>query len=87
MNSITDVVVKDLYEGTQTLVFFSNGYGASVVKHKFSYGAEEGLFEIAVLKGDKGKWDLCYDTEITNDVLGYLTNEDVAETLEKIRNL
>ena len=62
---------------------FPNGYGASVIKHFGSYGYEEDLFELAVLKNGK----LCYDTEITNDVIGYLRNEEVLELLEKIKEL
>jgi len=49
-----------------------NGYGASIVQHSFSYGHEEGLWELAVLDKD-GKLD--YTTPITADVLGYLTEE------------
>lgn len=89
MSEINDVIVRTINgnSGVQTLVFFSNGYGASVVKHPWSYGNQEGLFEIAVLIGDKSEWEICYGTYITDDVLGYQTDEDVAEVLQKIRNL
>lgn len=63
---------------------FENGYGASVIKHFGSYGYKDDLFELAVL--DKNG-NLCYDTPITNDVIGYLTNEEVLEYLERIRRL
>lgn len=67
---------------------FDNDYGASVVKHFGSYGYEEDLFELAVLKYNKnGESHLCYDTEITNDVEGYLTNDDVLKLLNKIKQL
>jgi hypothetical protein len=67
---------------------FPNGYGASVVKGIGTYGSYEDLFELAVLKKDTdGKYHLCYDTEITDDVLGYLTNQEVLDTLERIKNL
>ena len=76
---------RELNGGTQTLHKFDNGYGASVICHEFSYGADEGLKELAVIKFRKGdKWSLCYDTEITDDVLGYLTDEDVADLLVQI---
>ena len=67
---------------------FDNNYGASVVKHFGSYGFEEDLFELAVLDFKNSKFgNLCYDTEITNDVEGYLTNNDVLELLNKIKQL
>lgn len=87
MSEITNVIVRGLNGGTQTLVFYSNGYGASVVKHLWSYGNAQGLFEIAVLIWDVDDWEICYTTDITDDVLGYLTDADVADVLQKIRNL
>lgn len=84
---ITDIIIKNLHEGTQTIVFYDNGYGASVVKHKFSYGGQEGLFEVAVLKGNKDDWQICYDTDITDDVLGYQNDNDVENVLERISKL
>lgn len=53
-----------------------------------TYGYEEGLFELAVIKKrTETDYNLCYTTEITNDVEGYLTNEEVIELLEKIKKL
>ena len=68
---------------TQVLVFFSNGYGASIVTGANAYGG----LELAVLKGVPGDYDLTYDTEITNDVLGHLTKEKVEKLLERISKL
>lgn len=87
MKNITDVIVRSLNGGVQTIVFFGNGYGASVVKHDFSYGSDMGLFEIAVIKGNKNEWEICYDTDITGDVLGYQNDNDVANVLEQISDL
>jgi hypothetical protein len=70
--------------GVISRITFDNGYGASVVKHQYSYGGDKGLYELAVL--DKNG-DLCYSTPITNDVIGYLREQDVTEVMEKIQQL
>jgi hypothetical protein len=63
---------------------FENGYGVSVVSHTYSYGGKDGLFEIAVLDKDG---NLTYDTPVTNDVIGYLTEEDVTDVLKQVQEL
>ena len=73
--------------GIQYLAFYPNGYGASIVKHSFSYGNSQGLWELAVIKGTEGDWNICYDTHITSDVLGFLSEAEVEETLVSIQNL
>lgn len=50
-----------------------------------SYGGREGLYEIAVLHGDD--WVLCYATTITDDVVGWLSEEEVVKTLHQIAAL
>lgn len=84
-------------DGVQKLYRFPNGYGASVVRFMInlhggrqlggSYGAEDGLWELAVLKWDGDDYDIDYDTPITDDVLGYLSDDDVRETLKQIMGL
>lgn len=72
----------------QWLFKFKNGYGASVIKHYGSYGFEDDLFELAVIElNKKNSWNICYNTPITDDVMGYLSNEEVLELLERIKNL
>ena len=74
--------------GIQYLFKFKNNFGASVVKHSGSYGHEEDLWELAVVEYYRdGEWYLTYDTYITDDVIGWLTDEDVRELLTKIREL
>ena len=68
--------------GLQRTYAFANGYGASVVNHKGSYGYPY-KWELAVLKGEK----ICYDTPVTNDVIGHLSNDDVLPILEQIQDL
>ena len=71
----------------QAIIFFDNGYGASIIIGPETYGGEKDLYELAVLKGNKDKAELCYDTPITDDVLGHLTPEDVEKLLIEIREL
>lgn len=73
-----------LHGGIQYKAKFENGYGASIVRHSFSYGNEDGLWELAVIDRDG---NLSYSTPITDDVLGNLTEDEVNETLIKIKNL
>ena len=73
--------------GTQKVYRFDNGYGASVVSHPFSYGGDEGKFELGVVKFVGDRFKLTYETPITADVLGYLSEDDVAATLDQIQAL
>ena len=74
----------EIYNGIGYEYQFDNGYGASVIKHDGSYGGKQGLYEIAVL--DSGG-DLCYSTPITDDVIGFATEDKVLDTLQKIKSL
>ena len=62
---------------------FDNGYEASVVKSEYTYGGKDGLYELAVFKDG----EICYDTSITDDVIGYLRPEDVTDVMAKIQQL
>ncbi len=73
-----------LGNGIQGAITFDNGYGASVVRHEYSYGGKKGLYELAVLDKDG---ELTYDTPITSDVMGYLSPKDVTEILIQIQDL
>lgn len=76
--------------GTQRLYRFENGYGASVIQAEYSYGGNDGLWELAVLKFEgvsNYDFKLCYDTPITDDVIGYLTEEQVQALLIAIKAL
>jgi hypothetical protein len=91
----TDVRVIEAIQGVQKLYRFPNGYGASVVKGEHTYGGEDGLWELAVLTfSDKDgatlddyDFEICYTTDITEDVLGHLTDEEVEINLRKIKEL
>ena len=70
--------------GIMSRIHFDNGYGASIVQSPFSYGGKIGLYELAVLDDDG---EICYTTPITDDVLGYLREEDVSEVMIRIQQL
>jgi hypothetical protein len=73
-----------MLDGYQKIYNFDNGYGASVVSSAFSYGGRKGLFEIAVLDSDG---NITYDTPITDSVIGWLNNDELAKVLLDIKNL
>lgn len=62
----------------------ANGYGASIIRGHHTYGGEKGLWELAVLDSEGG---ITYDTPITDDVIGWLSDDQVNELLVKISNL
>lgn len=82
--NITSLNTTSLHDGFKTRITFSNGYGASVVSHEYSYGGEVGLLEVAVLDNNG---EITYTTPIASDVIGYLTGEETAEILNRISEL
>lgn len=79
--------VHPLGVGQQMVMRFPNEYGASIVRTPYSYGGEEGKYELAVIHWHGDDWSPCYDTPITDDVLGYLSAEEVLGTLTAIMAL
>ncbi len=70
--------------GTRAKVQFDNGYGASVITGSMFYTSDTHPYEVAVTLADGS---LCYDTPVTSDVLGHLTEGQVQDTLKKIEEL
>ena len=87
MSTFKTLPSNQINDGIQYLAVYPNGYGASIVQHRYSYGYDQGLWELAVIKGTEENWNICYDTHITSDVLGYLTEAEVEETLALIQAL
>ena len=90
-NNLNTVVFEELNfqphpmgMGQQCIVQFSNGFGASIVQGPHTYGGSNGLYELAVF-GKNG--EITYDTPITNDVLGYLSEQELEKILLDIKNL
>ena len=82
------IELRMLFDGIQQIHRFPNDYGADVVRHSFSYGGKEGLWELAVLQFDGPNDDdghLCYDTPLTDDVLGGLRMDEVEAHIATIR--
>ena len=77
----------DLDDGVQYVFKFENNYGASVVKSWGSYGFDKDLWELAVICWSDDEWFIAYDTDITSDVIGNLTNAEVDELLVRISKL
>lgn len=69
--------------GLQSRYRFPNNYGASLVYAPASYGLEIAVLDFSV----NPDGDLIYNTPITDDVLGYLTWEQVADVLIGIKRL
>jgi hypothetical protein len=86
MKTFNDLEFKDDKQRglSAAKIIFDNGYGASVVKGEHTYGGRDGLYELAVL-GKDGR--LTYETPVTDDVEGYLTEDDVTKLLEQIQLL
>lgn len=83
-------------EGLRGIIFFPGGYGLSVVRFKVPsptcgvrYGSytDDKTWEVAILKGTPDDWDICYDTQITEDVLGYQTEEDINRIIKHVLRL
>src|SRR3990167_10258709 len=90
--------VEGISNGIQKIWKFSNGYGASVIQFKIlgnfvSYTSNDNEWELAVLRfknndiKDTDNFDLCYTTQITANVIGHLTSEEVIKILERIEKL
>jgi hypothetical protein len=86
MKTFNDLTFRQLPDGMgiAARTYFDNGYGVSVIKGLYSYGGSNGLYELAVLNSEG---EITYNTDITDDVIGHLNENEVTEILEKIQNL
>lgn len=80
--------------GTHKVYRFENGYGASVVSFNHmgarSYGGEDGLWEMGVTEfhgPGNDDWEITYETPVSDDVIGWLSDDDVEAKLAEIRAL
>lgn len=84
------VLARRFNSGTQCLFRYANDFGASVIRNPYSYGGEEGLFEVAVIKF-KGESNTDYTVtpynELLDDPQGWITPEEVDALLLQIAEL
>jgi hypothetical protein len=86
-DKITSVTEEsdDVAASTQVVFKFTNGYSASVIQGRYTYGGDRGLFEMAVLD-PSGHID--YENPVTpDDVAGYLSVAEVKEKLHQLAHL
>jgi hypothetical protein len=94
MRTFNDIQFKphSTGHGLMGSMFFENGYGISVVRFKVgdrygSYTSNENEWEVAVLVGNEYDCELTYDTPITDDVIGHLSEQDVTDIMKQIQEL
>ena len=80
-----DIIAPDGGIGKRARMMFDNRYGVSVVQTNMTYGGKEGLYELAVLDHSNG--GPIYYTYVTDDVLGWLTEDDVTAHMAEIQEL
>lgn len=79
--------------GLHGVILFPGGYGLSVsrlinpVTQCFWTYCDDNTWEVAIIKGNKDNWDICYDTKITDNVLTYQTEEDINRIIKHIIRL
>jgi hypothetical protein len=68
---------KDAKRATET---FENGYGVSVIFGSFFYSNGKDTYEVAVLFDGH----ITCNTDITDNVMGYLSEDEVSEVMSKV---
>lgn len=71
------------YRYERARIIFPNNFGVSVVRGTNTYGGPEGFWEVAVIKD----YRINYDTPVTNDVIGWCTEEDVTNIMKQVQEL
>lgn len=71
-------VYKRLFDGWHWLFEFENGWVVSVIKHRYSYGGRDNLFEAMQYKEQE---------ECEADVFGGMSNDEVLKLLRLVKGL
>lgn len=68
---------------------FPNGLGASVIKHRYSYGGPSGLWELGIIWFTGGEhddsWEF-YRVDGSDEVEGWLSEDKVTAMLDEIES-
>ena len=79
--------------GVHGKVFFPNGYGLSIVRFISHFGGgsytsvDREDYEVGIIKGTEDNWGMCYETDLTNDVLARQSKEDINNIIKHIIRL
>jgi len=73
----------NIREAKYAKIGFDNGHGASILCGDMFYSNGVDTYELAVMNNN----EICYDTPITDDVCGYLNQDELMQTLEDISKL
>lgn len=76
MNDFRNLPYRKILGGVKYLISFENGYCASIIRHHFSYGGTDGLWEM-----------LLYKKGMQLDTIGYLTDDKVNRILDIIESV
>jgi hypothetical protein len=87
MKTFKDLEFRGASLSKQAMIFFDNGYGATVVQQQSIISGREVLYDIGVLKGNEEINRLCFDTPITSDVIGRCDEDEITKILKQIQEL
>ena len=82
-HSIAKSGIESYQNAKQATENFENNYGVSVIFGNCFYSNGKDTYELAVLYDG----DITYNTEITDGVLGHLSEEEVSDIMIKVQNL
>jgi len=82
-HSITESKIESFKEAKHAVENFDNNYGVSVLFGSCFYSNGIDTYEVAILFDGA----LTYNTEITSDVIGHLSEDEVTEIMEMVQSL
>ena len=80
---LSSPIREEYMNAKHAIMQFENGYGVSVLKGTLFYSNGIDTYEVAVLDNN----GICYNTSITNDVIGYVDADEVSNIMKQIQEL